>query len=89
MLVPRDAADQYDACEHIPVLQARPADLLFFAREGKRAHHVGIVTGPGRMMHAPETGSVVIEERLTGFHRSSLVGAGRLPLQPAPTGSAR
>ena len=89
MLVPRDAADQYDACEHIPVLQARPADLLFFAREGKRAHHVGIVTGPGRMMHAPETGSVVIEERLTGFHRSSLVGAGRLPLQPTPTGSAR
>jgi hypothetical protein len=87
MLVPRDAGDQYDACEHIPAEQARPGDLYFFARDGQRPHHVGIVTGPGRMLHAPETGSVVIEEELTGPRKITLIGAGRLPLAASTTGS--
>jgi gamma-D-glutamyl-L-lysine dipeptidyl-peptidase len=49
---------------------------------------VGIVTGPGRMLHAPETGSVVIEEPLTPGRRSTLIGAGRLPKLSSPTGRA-
>jgi gamma-D-glutamyl-L-lysine dipeptidyl-peptidase len=78
VVVPRDADDQYDACEHISADETRPGDLFFFAREGERPHHVGIVTGPGHMLHAPETGSLVIEEPLTAARRNSLVGAGRL-----------
>ena len=78
VVVPRDADDQYDACEHIPAPEARPGDLFFFAHDGQRPHHVGIVTGPGRMLHAPETGSLVIEEPLTPARRDSLIGAGRL-----------
>jgi gamma-D-glutamyl-L-lysine dipeptidyl-peptidase len=78
VVVPRDADDQYDACEHISADEAHPGDLFFFAHEGKRPHHVGIVTGPGRMLHAPETGSLVIEEPLTPARRNSLIGAGRL-----------
>lgn len=78
VVVPRDADDQYDACEHISAEQAHPGDLFFFAHEGKRPHHVGIVTGPGRMLHAPETGSLVIEEPLTLARQNSLIGAGRL-----------
>ena len=79
VLFPRDADDQYDACEQIPAADARPGDLIFFAHEGKRPHHVGIVTGPGRMLHAPETGSLIIEEALSPARQKSLVGAGRVP----------
>ena len=89
VVVPRDTADQYDACEHIPADEANPGDLLFFARWGKRAHHVGIVTGPGAMLHAPQTGSMVIEEPLTPARQNTLIGAGRLPLLPPPTGRTR
>ena len=78
VVVPRDADDQYDACEHISADQSRPGDLFFFAHEGKRPHHVGIVTGPGRMLHAPETGSLIIEEPLTPARRNTLIGAGRI-----------
>jgi cell wall-associated NlpC family hydrolase len=78
VVVPRDAEDQYDACEHLPADEARPGDLFFFAHEGERPHHVGIVTGPGRMLHAPETGSLVVDEPLTPARRNSLIGAGRL-----------
>ena len=78
VVFPRDADDQYDACERLPAADARPGDLYFFAHDGKRPHHVGIVTGPGRMLHAPETGSSVVEQDLTPARRSSLVGAGRV-----------
>jgi cell wall-associated NlpC family hydrolase len=78
VVFPRDADDQYDACEHVAAADARPGDLYFFAHEGKRPHHVGIVTGPGRMLHAPETGALIVEEALTPARQSSLVGAGRV-----------
>ena len=78
VVVPRDADDQYDACDHIPADEAHPGDLFFFAHPGARPHHVGIVTGPGRMLHAPETGALIIEEPLTPARRDSLIGAGRL-----------
>jgi cell wall-associated NlpC family hydrolase len=89
LVIPRDAGDQYDACEHIPTIRARPGDLFFFARRGRRPHHVGIATGPGRMLHAPQTGSPVIEETLTPARVSTLVGAGRLPLLRLAPGSIR
>jgi cell wall-associated NlpC family hydrolase len=85
VLIPRDAADQYDACEHIRAVDARPGDLLFFAHQGKRPHHVGILTGPASMLHAPESGSVIIEEPLSAQQRSTIVGAGRLPLPARAT----
>lgn len=88
VVIPRDAADQYGACEHICAIDAVPGDLFFFAHKGKRPHHVGIVTGPGRMLHAPETGSVIIEEPLTPGRQSTLIGAGRLPQLLSPTGRA-
>ncbi len=78
LLAPRDAADQYDACQPVPVARAGPGDLLFFARHGSRPHHVGIVAAPGRMLHAPETGAVVVEEALGEELMATLVAAGRL-----------
>jgi cell wall-associated NlpC family hydrolase len=63
---------------NIPAADARPGDLCFFTHEGKRPHHVGIVTGPDRMLHAPETGSLIVEEALTPVRQNSLIGAGRV-----------
>jgi cell wall-associated NlpC family hydrolase len=87
VVVPRDAGDQYDVCEHIPMTGARPGDLIFFAHDGMRAHHVGVLTPAGRMLHAPETGSAIVEEPLTSARGRTLVGAGRLPWPPPVSGS--
>ncbi|WP_085994062.1 C40 family peptidase [Oceanobacillus senegalensis] len=59
--IPRDAGDQAKAGKPIPLDAIRPGDLLFFAYEkGKgRIHHVGISTGDGKMIHAPQTGKGV------------------------------
>jgi len=75
--VPRDAHDQQGACTPVPVAEAEPGDLYFFARGDEPAHHVGIVTGPGRMIHAAG-GRSVVEEDLDDRHRALLTGAGRL-----------
>jgi gamma-D-glutamyl-L-lysine dipeptidyl-peptidase len=80
VIVPRDADDQQDACEAVPLEEVRAGDLYFFARDGRRPHHVGIVTAPGRMLHAPETGGEgrILEEQLGPDRFATLVGAGRL-----------
>lgn len=78
-VVPRDAHDQQAFCSELDVTEARPGDLYFFARDGRPAHHVGIVTGPGRMLHAPETGARIVEELLPPERQATLSGAGRLP----------
>lgn len=77
LLVPRDAHDQQDASRPVEVDAVRAGDLLFFARDGQPAHHVGIATGEGRMLHAPETGAVIVEEPLTPGRLQTLSGAGR------------
>ncbi|GAA1233699.1 hypothetical protein GCM10009657_06520 [Oryzihumus leptocrescens] len=84
VVVPRDADDQHDACEPVPLEQVRPGDLYFFAREGRRAHHVGIVTAPGRMLHAPENDGlgVILEQDLDADRLATLAGAGRFPGAP-------
>ncbi|WP_043625234.1 C40 family peptidase [Nonomuraea candida] len=51
------------------VSSARPGDLVFFGKVGKRSvrtHHVGIYLGDGKMMNAPETGAVVRVDRIRG-----------------------
>lgn len=78
-VVPRDAHDQQAFCTPLDLDEARTGDLYFFAREGQPAHHVGIVTEPGRMLHAPETGARIVEEPLDPDRRATLTAAGRLP----------
>jgi gamma-D-glutamyl-L-lysine dipeptidyl-peptidase len=79
-LVPRDAHDQAAAAKPIPLDEARPGDLYFFARPGKPVHHVGLVVGSGEaMLHAPRTGRQVVEEPLDDDRRETLLeDAGRL-----------
>lgn len=84
--LPRDAADQLASprVQPVPLHWVQPGDLLFFARDGRPAHHVGIATDPPgadglpRMLHAPQSGAVVIEEPLGRDRAATLVAAGRV-----------
>lgn len=77
-VVPRDAWVQAEFGEPVPLDEVRPGDLYFFGRPGRPVHHVGIVISPGRMLHASETGEVVVEEDLGQDRLGTLVAAGRL-----------
>ncbi len=56
IVVPRDAHDQATSGAALTAEEARPGDLVLFARPGEQVHHVGIVKGAGTMVHAPRTG---------------------------------
>lgn len=76
-VVPRDAHDQQAACVPVQLDEVRPGDLYFFARDGRTADHVGLVTGPRRMIHAPG-GLLIVEEPLDERALATLSGAGRV-----------
>lgn len=82
LVVPRDAFDQADAAQPVDPAERGEGDLLFFARPGKKVHHVGFAThdaaGTKTMMHAPEAGdSVKVEDAPLAPQRlETLVGAG-------------
>ncbi|MEH1099819.1 C40 family peptidase [Micromonospora sp. CPCC 205561] len=84
VLLPRDASDQATATTPVPLGAERPGDLYFFARPGRRIHHIGIVTAdprPGddrRMLHACYVRRRVLEERLPDERTATLVGAHRV-----------
>jgi cell wall-associated NlpC family hydrolase len=67
--LPRVAARQYDAGAHVPVLDAAPGDLVFYASDPSdpaTIDHVGLALGHGRMVEAPFTGAVVRIETVGG-----------------------
>ncbi len=79
--VPRDAFDQAEACAPVERGSERPGDVWFFAKDGvgTRITHVGFVTGPEVMLHAPDSGPrrYVVEEPLPPERLATLVSAGR------------
>jgi hypothetical protein len=53
MALPRDASQQVSAGEPVEFAHAaREGDLAFFDNEEGRITHVGLVAGPGRILHA-------------------------------------
>ncbi len=67
--IPRSSRSQYNVGTRIPAsdLDAlRPGDLVFFGYGGDpgRIHHVGIYSGGGNYIHAPQTGMMVSESSL-------------------------
>ena len=57
--LPRTAAQQYTAGRHVPVAQAQPGDLVFFAynpSDPATIHHVMIYEGNGQILEAQQTG---------------------------------
>ncbi|WP_436760104.1 C40 family peptidase [Streptosporangium sp. V21-05] len=77
--LPRVTNDQYAAfSKKIAWKNLKPGDLVFFSGLG----HVGMITKPGYMVHAPQTGDVVKEEKLDSWRRESFAGA----VRPDPQG---
>lgn len=74
--VPRDACDQYAYLPAVDPRAAHPGDVYFFAKPGEAVHHVGFVTSTG-MLHAPETGAVLVDGPLSPQQRQTLVAAAR------------
>src|SRR5690606_18260796 len=71
--IPRVTYQQWRHGIRIPPGQERPGDLVFMRVEPVGPGHVGIVTTPGRMIHAPRTGDVIRRASYTA--RSDLVGS--------------
>lgn len=77
--VNRVAADQRNNGYYVSRANLQPGDLVFFAKNGGRIHHVGIYVGNGNMIHAPQTGDVVkISSIETSYRVKTYAGAVRL-----------
>jgi len=60
--LPRVSREQFSAGGHVPVEQAQPGDLMFYARDRRdpaTIHHVFLYMGDGQMVEAPYTGEFV------------------------------
>jgi peptidoglycan DL-endopeptidase CwlO len=60
--LPRVSRQQFYAGGHVPVAQAQPGDLLFYATDPSdpaTIHHVTLYMGNGQMVEAPYTGQSV------------------------------
>ena len=71
--LPRVAADQFGAGEHLSLAEAEIGDLLFFAPDPSdpaTIDHVGIYLGGGRMVEAPHPGA---EVRVVDVYPADLV----------------
>jgi cell wall-associated NlpC family hydrolase len=72
--LPRTAAEQYAAIEHISLSALEPGDLLFWNDGTSSIQHVAMYVGGGTVIQAPFTGSVVSYQSIWD---NGLVGAGR------------
>ena len=85
LVAPRDAFDQVEQVDAVPLDDVVPGDLYFFARPGERVYHVGLATRPVGadglrwMLHAPEGGELVEDAPLAPHRVQTLVSAGRVP----------
>jgi gamma-D-glutamyl-L-lysine dipeptidyl-peptidase len=77
LVVPRDAEPQCKAATPVARGDERPGDLYFFAKEDGYVYHVGFVTGPDRMLHAPEASQNVEDTPLSGRRLHDLAAVGR------------
>ncbi len=76
--IPRDAGDQAEATKEIPIDEASPGDLYFFAHPDRKIHHVGLVAGERKMVNASQQHRRVVLESLEGERAETLVSAGRI-----------
>ncbi len=79
--VPRTAAAQFAAARKVAVDELRAGDLVFYrlVPGSREVTHVGIYTGQGRFVHAPQSGKLVGAASLDeAYYRERFAGAGRL-----------
>lgn len=72
--IPRVTNSQYARIKKkVSWKNLQPGDLMFFRGLG----HVGMYVGKGKMIHSPRTGFTVRVEKVSGWRKSSFVGAVR------------
>jgi murein DD-endopeptidase len=87
--VPRTAAAQFAAARKIDIDELRAGDLVFYrlVPGSREVTHVGIYTGQGRFVHAPQSGRLVSVANLDdAYYRERFAGAGRLYPEDAGEG---
>ncbi|MER5627170.1 NlpC/P60 family protein [Streptosporangium sp. NPDC002544] len=75
VLGPGNTDDHVKRLKRIPAAVARPGDLVFYGKIGKRrvsTHHVGVYVGQGKMINARRTGTEVRIDRVAAL--DDLVG---------------
>ncbi len=76
--IPRVAQAQFDATTRVSKDNLLPGDLVFFGSSTSSISHVGIYVGNNQFIHAPNTGSVVKYDSITGSYATRYQGAGRV-----------
>ncbi len=67
LAVPGYSGDQYNAGKHVPVAEAQPGDLIFWADDQgnpEAIHHVALYVGNGEVIQAPQDGDVVKKSKI-------------------------
>jgi cell wall-associated NlpC family hydrolase len=60
----------------VEIASLEKGDLVFFAPGGGKISHVGIYTGNGQFIHAPERGKRIRTDSLTsGYFNRTYIGA--------------
>jgi cell wall-associated NlpC family hydrolase len=76
--MPRSVREQFEVGQNIDPADVRPGDLVFFAIDGHRVSHVGIVVGDDAFVHAPSSrGQVRIDRLSMEYWRTRLAAAKR------------
>jgi cell wall-associated NlpC family hydrolase len=81
IVLPRTARDQYNAGQHLPVTQAQPGDLLFWASDGSTPatiYHVALYIGGAKIVEASQQG-VPVRVRPIDFNERQLVRTATRP----------
>ncbi len=76
--IPRTSRDQYAATERISLGDLRPGDLVFYAANGSTVSHVAMFVGNDTLVHARSSVAHVVEDQLSTWWTSALVGYGRV-----------
>lgn len=74
--LPRTSREQYMAGNPVELSSLEKGDLVFFTPGGDKISHVGIYTGSGQFIHAPERGKRIRVDSLSnGYFRRVYIGA--------------
>jgi hypothetical protein len=68
--LPRTSREQYMAGNPVELSSLEKGDLVFFAPGGEKISHVGIYTGSGQFIHAPERGKRIRTDSLSNSYFS-------------------
>lgn len=80
--LPRTAEQQFDIGRKVGERGIAPGDLVFFRTEGHRISHVGVATGDGGFIHAPNARSRVRLDRLDGDYWADRFAGARRIVEP-------